>query len=425
MAFSTTWSCFDGFSRCFEAKCAEAPCLTKAYSATDQPAWPDEAEKIGNRTRLLSNASTDCPETDLVSMASLPDMDALDKEIDTIEDAGTSTADSASCDLSESPHADESRGPQQELRIRMCSWNLNGRCIDEKDDVDRWLEAESADVIVVGIQELIELNPRSIVQSGSGNRIRREVLEERLETVLQRRGCFRKLCSHGMVGLAILVYVREEFVPIATVTKTLSVKTGFRGIVGNKGAVCANVRIGDLETCFVNVHLASGLGQVAKRDGMLREILVQTDALQDEWDQGDLHQFTAILGDFNSRLDLGPEVELKKGSEGANTVGCQLTEAQLEDWLQKDEMACGRFESLEGFQEGSVAFPPTFGYVPGSSDLGRRYHPAWCDRVAFSSGSRVEACLEDYRAFMDVVHTSDHRPVAARCKVSLPSSTAH
>jgi len=307
-----------------------------------------------------------------------------------------------------------------------------GRGVDCQEDLSQWLQGDLVDVLVVGVQELIELNPRSVLHGLSRNRSARAAFEERLESAISRQGAgsFTNVCSYGMVGLAIFVYVREDLVPLVGKIQMKSIKTGFAGALGNKGAVCCRLRIGAFNACFVNVHLASGTGKAKKRDKHMSKIIAGLvnegsrsragcfEGFKSTETAGGCH-FTAVLGDFNSRLELGAEVPLAKGSEGAMTVGGRPSEAPLEDWLCRDEMVNGRLESLKGFSEERVRFPPTFGYVPGSDTFGRRYHPAWTDRVVYRVAAGARAEPQEYGSFPDVLRTSDHRPVAAQLKVSL------
>jgi hypothetical protein len=225
-----------------------------------------------------------------------------------------------------------------------------------------------------------------------------------------------------MVGLAISVYVREELVPLVGGIQVKSVKTAFGGALGNKGAVCARIRIGSFSACFVNVHLAAGTGRSKEREEHLSKIIYLSKHLSYQC------HFTAILGDFNSQLELGPCAPPAKGSElpesrpflsSSPTARCGSSEATWQDWLCKDEMVNGRLESLKGFSEGPVLFPPTYGYALGSNVIGRRCRPAWTDRVVYRVTADARAELQEYGAFPEVLRTSDHCPVAARFKVSL------
>jgi hypothetical protein len=223
-----------------------------------------------------------------------------------------------------------------------------------------------------------------------------------------------------MVGIATVVYVREELAPLASKPECLRIRTGFGGSVGNKGAVCVKIGIGTFSACLVNVHLPSGVGKAVKRDRHLAKILSTTfrsrpafgalplccDAEPAPGSEGigRQHDFVALFGDFNSRLDPGAS---RSGGTSKNH----------DEWLQSDQMLKGSFESLGGFREGLVRFPPTFGYIPGSDAFGQKYRPAWCDRVAFKTARGAQAELLDYDAFRELMHTSDHRPIAAQFRV--------
>jgi len=394
-------------------------------AAPHDNAWPCDLNEKLKRARVdssLSEASTTCSCMSLESDGTrAPTASCEGNDEEAIEPACASTGAPA-------PQR-TTAGQPCELTIRACSWNLNGKGVDGQEDLNSWLEGGLADVLVVGVQELIELKPRSVLRGRSGNRNGRAAFEERIEGTISRQGSYKKVCSYGLVGLAIFVYVREDLVPLIGNLQMKSVKTGFGGALGNKGAVCARFRIGSFDACFVNVHLASGTGKANKRDKHMSKIIAQSvnqgiqyrarrfARVSAAGATGGCH-FTAILGDFNSRLELGPEVPLTKGCEGAMTAGARPSEVPLEDWLCKDEMVNGRLESLNGFSEGPVLFPPTFGYVPGSEAFGRRYHPAWTDRVVYRAAAGARAELQEYGAFPGVLRTSDHRPVAAQFKVS-------
>mmetsp|Transcript_28675 Transcript_28675/g.78834 ORF Transcript_28675/g.78834 Transcript_28675/m.78834 type:complete len:442 (-) Transcript_28675:313-1638(-) len=295
------------------------------------------------------------------------------------------------------------------LRVRVCSWNLYGNVVDAADDVTSWLgSGEPTDIYVVGVQELVELRPASVLASPSGDPGRQAALEERIGSAMATAGGqFVKVCNYGMVGLAILVFVRAALAPHVTDVRCDHVKTGFAGILGNKGGVSVHFRLGGFSACFVNVHLPSGQSATQKRDLHLSKIMSQVSKPCGGMvnPNATLQNFTVVFGDFNSRLDLHP--------------GTSWPAGPMEDWLYSDQLLWGRFPSLEGFQEGSISFAPTFQYIPGTDDFSLLRAPAWCDRVVFQDAPGATAKLLEYESFMELRNTSDHRPVAAQFHVSL------
>ncbi|CAE8656859.1 unnamed protein product, partial [Polarella glacialis] len=323
-------------------------------------------------------------------------------------------------------------GPLPPLEVRVCSWNLHGNQIHPSDVVSRWLAPDgvAADVLVIGVQELVDLGPRNMVMNISGDEQRQAALEARVEQALQslpgtaagNHEGFTKICSFGMVGLALLIYVRSCLRPYIRDLHCDRVKTGLDGIGGNKGGVVVRFVLGQVSVCFMNVHLASGQNAAAERNQHLATVLA--DAFhatstkggarpgkngferQSRYSAG-LHHLSVILGDFNSRLDLPKDTPWPSGSQ--------------QSWLSRDQILLGQASSLRGFREGVISFPPTYKYNIGSSALNTKRCPAWCDRIVYKADYGTEVELGEYASFPDLRHTSDHHPVAARFQVFLAS----
>lgn len=96
---------------------------------------------------------------------------------------------------------------------------------------------------------------------------------------------------------------------------------------------------------------------------------------------------------------------------------------------------------LQGFQEGSIRFPPTFKFVPGSSAYSDKRVPSWTDRILWkvrSSPSQQQQQLpwsngvdsgvlgsstppsvtQLYYTSVPQVISSDHKPVVAGFEVA-------
>ena len=302
------------------------------------------------------------------------------------------------------------------VRIRVCTWNLHGNPIDASDDVAAWLMPENdvADVVVIAVQELVDLGPKNMVLNTNGDEQRQMALEQRVERALSTGGRFIKVCSFGMVGLALLIYVQPWVARSLRQLRIDRVKTGLDGIGGNKGGVCARFLLGHMSVCFVNVHLASGQNAVVERSQHLAQIL--SDAFQGISAKGAqrpkkngferssiyhvaAHELCIITGDFNSRLDLPKE--------------CQWESETQEEWLLRDQIMLGQVSSLRGFREGVLTFAPTYKYKIGSNMLNTKRAPAWCDRVVFKVDASCRTELLEYTSLPSLKLTSDHHPVMA------------
>ena len=82
-----------------------------------------------------------------------------------------------------------------------------------------------------------------------------------------------------------------------------------------------------------------------------------------------------------------------------------------------------------GFQEGKIAFPPTYKYVPGTNALNdkkQKRPPAWCDRVLWKDDfflyqkRKKLVSLDEYESSMHSL-LSDHKPVRAVYDVTVPA----
>jgi len=316
--------------------------------------------------------------------------------------------------------------PLPPLDVRVCSWNLHGSLIAPEDDVKSWLLPSTvsvAQLYVVGVQELVELGAKTTVLNASGDDARQQALESRVEDTLTSTGHrFLKVCGFGMVGLALIIYIREDVAPYLRSLDCDRVKTGMDGQFGNKGSVCARFVMGDVSFCFANVHLASGLHNTYERTQHLVDVLANafqaTQAFKGTSRPAKLgfkrqsrykiesHHFSVVFGDFNSRLQM-PQEEKECHPEGPPDA-----------WLEKDQLLLGYYPCLsDAFHEGVVAFPPTYKYIPGTNQLTDKRCPAWTDRIFYRVTRQTDVAIHEYDSFANLICTSDHRPIAAQFRV--------
>lgn len=79
------------------------------------------------------------------------------------------------------------------------------------------------------------------------------------------------------------------------------------------------------------------------------------------------------------------------------------------------------YVTLQGFQEGRIAFAPTFKFVPGTSEYSSLRVPSWTDRILWkirrkeaAYDSPVATVTQHYYHSVPEVTCSDHKPVVAR-----------
>eukprot|EP00933_Yihiella_yeosuensis_P036693 TRINITY_DN30467_c0_g2_i1.p1 TRINITY_DN30467_c0_g2~~TRINITY_DN30467_c0_g2_i1.p1 ORF type:complete len:503 (+),score=93.21 TRINITY_DN30467_c0_g2_i1:72-1580(+) len=333
----------------------------------------------------------------------------------------------------ERPHKGDPLPNGKSVNIRVCSWNLCGAEIDPADDLKKLLMpgGQSADLYVVGIQELVDLGPKSVILGASGDEQRQAALEQRIKAVISANGReYVQLCSFGMVGLSLVAYAELTLLPSLGQIDCDRVKTGLEGLGGNKGGVSIRFLLGVTSVCFVNVHLPSGSGAATERNAALDEILAFS--FQGTSRNGTLrparkgfrrestfstvkHDLTIVLGDTNSRL----EVKKERQVPGAPSEPEGIPDGPPEAWLLRDEILLGRFPLFRTlkFEEGEIIFPPTYKYFPGKNSLNPKRTPGWCDRILYRwnprDGSSSKVQLLHYDSCGELMRTSDHHPVTA------------
>jgi hypothetical protein len=112
-------------------------------------------------------------------------------------------------------------------------------------------------VYVVGFQEFVDLNARSLLTDDVA---RRQECKARVETVLQRLhgGRYLAVQVEQLVGALLLVFVRPQLAPYVKAVFADTVKTGAGGLAGNKGGVSVRLELCGASLCVINSHLPAG-----------------------------------------------------------------------------------------------------------------------------------------------------------------------
>ncbi|KAK9276893.1 hypothetical protein L1049_006430 [Liquidambar formosana] len=225
---------------------------------------------------------------------------------------------------------------------------------------------------------------------------------------------FQCLMSKQMVGILISVWVRSDLRPYIRHPSVSCVGCGILGCLGNKGSVSVRFQLHGTNFCFVCGHLASGgrEGDERTRNSNVTEILSRTifprgpslDLPQKILD----HDRVIFLGDLNYRISL-PEATTRL------LVDTREWSSLLENDQLRMELMDGQV--LEGWQEGTIKFAPTYKYYFNSDAYygcaqgkkgEKKRAPAWCDRIIwFGKGLRQQLYARGESKL------SDHRPVKA------------
>lgn len=305
-------------------------------------------------------------------------------------------------------------------------------------------EGETPDVIVVGFQELVDLGDTRIMakslilgggrrskQADAGERLSHQARAwtQRLSIEVQKKFPYHKLIlQDSLVGLYTAIFVKQSELQSIRDPGIATIKTGFGGRMGNKGAIIASMRIDDTPLAWINCHLAAGQRHVRQRNGDLVNIFEATlsqkannQRLDNEVDayagggDGSMilpdHEIVFLSGDLNYRIDLKREqcFDLIREKDWQGLIAKDQLYRQLKE---------NPGHRLKPFHEASIEFAPTYKYdrQTDSYDTSEKQRvPAYCDRIMWytrSEHAHTIQCLQYIS--QPQIKMSDHRPVIGK-----------
>ena len=154
------------------------------------------------------------------------------------------------------------------------TFNLNGRTDGITDDLSAWLWPSELgsiqpEIIAIGFQEIVELNPQQIMNSDP---TRKQMWEQAIKRTLDRHYSkdgdekYVLLRSGQLVGAALCIFVKASVLRHIKNVEGSVKKTGMSGMAGNKGAVAIRLDYANTPICFVTAHLAAGFANYEERN---------------------------------------------------------------------------------------------------------------------------------------------------------------
>ena len=222
----------------------------------------------------------------------------------------------------------------------------------------------------------------------------------------------------------LVVFSTTRLSPLISNIETDVIATGFKNMIGNKGAVQIKFDLVDTSMSFINVHLHSGLNGVAKRNHDIQQIwsrfiynrtegsskgssnkvhIMPAEALETP----SLPDVIIFMGDLNYRINgFKPSIMQAMGKDRYDLL---IHSDQL---LMERQLGNVPTE----LKEGHIAFAPTFKRKPfDNSSFGLKRNPAWTDRILFYCECNEEQCRLQLKSYdsNNMLDLSDHRPVFA------------
>ncbi|CUM67769.1 uncharacterized protein PRCAT00005474001 [Priceomyces carsonii] len=294
----------------------------------------------------------------------------------------------------------------KDISIFAGTFNVNGSCYN--GSIKEWLFphlkdiAEAYELVVIGIQEIVELNATQMVNTDSANRY---FWEEKLRNSLNELNMsgkrYASLWTGQIGGIALFLFVQEQELENISNVEGSYKKTGLGGMSANKGGVAVRFTYSNTELCFISSHLAAGLSNVDERHQNYKTLVKGLKFSKNRRIKD--HDAVIWLGDFNFRIDLPNELvkELIERKDFAKLFESDQLNVQM-----------AKGETFPFFDEMEIQFPPTYKFDNGTQtyDTSEKQRiPAWTDRILSLSRNKILKQIL-YNSAPEVVF-SDHRPV--------------
>ncbi len=321
---------------------------------------------------------------------------------------------------------------------------MNSRALPDLYDITDWLlrkDTPPADVYVVSLQEVVDLNVMNVVINSSSSDEMSELWCNRIETLLNSTGIdYQVVIEKHMIGLVCMVFSRASLFNSLSDLRFSTVYTGSYGVTGNKGGIAVRFDVLDSPLCFICSHFHAHRDAVQTRNQDFQVIVdsvvftpntsgkkvIQSSqsskgsesrplsyTSKEKFKNTNLsilqHEHIFWLGDLNyriaSELDDMEVFEIVKSGNWASL-------------RSKDQLNIERDQGnvFQNFDEGTLKFPPTYKYQPGTDVYEQRPDkklraPAWCDRILWRTTNKDLVKLQVYDAVR--LNLSDHKPVFA------------
>ncbi|CAM9520866.1 unnamed protein product, partial [Discosporangium mesarthrocarpum] len=181
-----------------------------------------------------------------------------------------------------------------DIRMFCGTWNVAGIMLDDGSKISEWLNVELGeedgpqerppDLFAVGFQEVVELNPQTVVmdslldiESKANSLAWFTLVYTYLNQYGQRHGVrYSMVAEQRLLGTYLIVLATDELSPKISGIQGGVVPTGIAGRLGNKGAVAVRVHVARSTTvCIVCAHMAAFRENVEARNEEYRTIMAR------------------------------------------------------------------------------------------------------------------------------------------------------
>lgn len=217
----------------------------------------------------------------------------------------------------------------QEKIIFIGTYNLNGKL--PRESLDLWLTSNvdiHADLVMIGVQELIELTPGQYISADTDKL--RLVWESAIVSSLNRSSSqqFVLLRSTHLVALGMFAFAKTSEAAFIRGIEVCCVKTGLMGMAANKGGIGISLKYHDSSLAFITAHFAAGHDAIQDRN---KDYWTISSGMVFRGRNLANHDLAFWFGDFNYRIEGGNQ--LVRGAIASGQLGLLYANDQVSNYL--------------------------------------------------------------------------------------------
>ena len=245
-----------------------------------------------------------------------------------------------------------------------------------------------------------------------------------------------RLKTETLGGIHLIIFIKKIHKNYILNYYKEYIKTGFYGLLGNKGAVGIGFSLYNISFFIISCHLCSGFNNNLYRNYDFDHIKKNIHPY--------LYRYDIIIwmGDFNYRIN--------KKLEDINDILRNKDELTLFEYDQMNDEIKHRNLKCYGFKEGKVNFLPTYKYSDDEKNIivcdSLDHIPSWTDRIIYRAnddkfinidekenkniknykksendkkGKKIKCFKMIYYNSMQNIVFSDHKPVFAYFNIAI------
>ncbi len=281
-------------------------------------------------------------------------------------------------------------------------------CEKHKDNISF---ENSPEIFCIGFQEIVELNVSNIVFKSNNSSV--NPWTQKITNILFNKCKYQLIVKMSMVGILLLIFIKNSVLPFITELNVSSCKTGGKGILGNKGYIISQFNFKGKNFGFCSGHLNAGENKenLEQRQKEIKSIFDFNNF--NSKNKFILNDFFFIFGDLNFKIDFYKEDITNENSIKPSEI------IQYKDILLKRDELINFLSEFKNVKEGKINFLPTYKFIKHSDkyDLSKRI-PAWTDRILFGNKNLNDINQIFYDSISEI-NISDHKPVSSLFAIKL------